>query len=97
MVDRISMTHSIFDPERLVGSLALGTVTVATAIVTDLIFAAMITLVLMPSKSCCPAFRQRPKNPELISVGLVLFDEPPTKSFNNLSHFVPLVAHKASL
>jgi transcriptional regulator CtsR len=51
MVDRISMTHSIFDPERLVGSLALGTVAIATAIITDLIPAAMITPILMPSKS----------------------------------------------
>jgi hypothetical protein len=51
MVDRISMTHSLFDPERLVGSLALGTVSIATAIVTDLIPATMITLVLVTAKS----------------------------------------------
>jgi len=50
MVDRISMTYSILDPERLVGSLALWTVAIATAIVTDLIPAAMVTLVLMPPK-----------------------------------------------
>jgi len=50
MTDRISLTHSILDPERLVGSLALGTVAIATAVVTDLIIAAMITPILMPSK-----------------------------------------------
>jgi hypothetical protein len=50
MVDRISMTHSILDPERLVGSLALGTVAIATAIITDLIAATKITMVLMPPK-----------------------------------------------
>jgi len=33
MIDRISMIYSILDPERLVGSLTLGTVVIATAIV----------------------------------------------------------------
>jgi len=41
MVDRIGMIYSILDPERLVGSMTLGTVAVATAVVTDLISAAM--------------------------------------------------------
>jgi hypothetical protein len=50
MTDRISMAHSILDPERLVGSLALGTVTVATAVVTDLISAAMVTPILMTTQ-----------------------------------------------
>jgi hypothetical protein len=97
MADRISMIYSILDPEGLVGALALGTVAITAAIVTDLILAAKITPVLMPSKSCCPASGHCPKNPELIPVGLVLFDKPPTKSFNNLSHFMPRAAHKASL
>ena len=51
MTDRIGMTYSILDPERLFGSLALGTVTIATAVVTDLIFAAMVTSVLMTTQS----------------------------------------------
>jgi hypothetical protein len=50
MIDRISMIYSILDPECLVGSLALGAVTIAATVVTDLIATAMITLVLMPAK-----------------------------------------------
>ena len=50
MIDRISMIHSLLDPERLVRTLALGTVAIATTIVTDLIATAMITLVLMATK-----------------------------------------------
>jgi len=56
MIDRISMIHSLLDPERLVRTLALGTVAIATAIVTDLIATAMITLVLMAAKGWGPAF-----------------------------------------
>jgi hypothetical protein len=50
MIDRISMFDSIFDPKRLVGTLALGTVTIATAVVTDLISAAMVTPILMTTQ-----------------------------------------------
>ncbi len=57
MTDRIGMIYSILDPERLFGSLALGTVTVATAVVTDLISAAMVTPTLMATQGCAPAFR----------------------------------------
>jgi hypothetical protein len=57
MVDRVGMIYAILDPERLFGSLALGTVTVATAVVTDLISAAMVTPILMTTQGRAPAFR----------------------------------------
>jgi hypothetical protein len=50
MIDRISMIYSILDPERLVGTLALGTVTIAATVVADLILAAMVTPILMTTQ-----------------------------------------------
>jgi hypothetical protein len=50
MIDRISMIYSILDPERLVGSLTFGAVTVAATVVTDLIASTMVTLVLMTTQ-----------------------------------------------
>ena len=47
MIDRISIIHSLFNPECLFGTLTFGTVAIATAVVTDLISAAMVALVLM--------------------------------------------------
>jgi hypothetical protein len=50
MIYRVSIIHTVFNPESLFGTLTLGTVAIATAIVTDLISSAMVTLVLMPAK-----------------------------------------------
>ena len=50
MTDRVGMIYSILDPERLVGSLALGTVAVAATVVTDLIASTMVTPILMTAK-----------------------------------------------
>jgi len=50
MIHRVGIIYSILDPERLVGSLALGTVAVATAVVTDLIASTMVTPVLMTAQ-----------------------------------------------
>jgi hypothetical protein len=50
MIDGISMFDSIFDPKRLVGTLALGTVAISTAVVTDLILTAMVTPIHMSSQ-----------------------------------------------
>jgi hypothetical protein len=44
------MTYSILDPERLLGSLAFGAVTVAATVVTDLIATTMVTPVLMTTQ-----------------------------------------------
>jgi hypothetical protein len=50
MIDRVGMAYSIFDPERLVGSLALWTVTVAATVVADLIATTMVTPILMTTQ-----------------------------------------------
>jgi hypothetical protein len=50
MANRVGMVYSILDPERLVGTLALWTVTVAATVVTDLIFSTMVTPVLMTAQ-----------------------------------------------
>jgi hypothetical protein len=50
MTDRVGIIYSIFDPERLVGSLALGTVTIAATVVTNLIASTMVTPVLMTAQ-----------------------------------------------
>jgi hypothetical protein len=50
MIDRISMIYSILYPERLVGTLALGTVTISATVVADLILAAMVTPILMTTQ-----------------------------------------------
>ena len=50
MIDRISMIYSILYPERLVGTLALWTVTIAATVVADLIATTMVTPILMTAK-----------------------------------------------
>jgi hypothetical protein len=44
------MIHSLLDPESLIESLALWAVSIATAIVTDLISATMVAVVLMTTQ-----------------------------------------------
>jgi hypothetical protein len=50
MIDRIGMIHSLLDPKRLVRTLALWAVAIATAIVTDLISATVVAEVLMAAQ-----------------------------------------------
>ena len=47
MANRVGMIYAIFYPERLVGSLTLWAMTIATAVITDLIASTMVTPVLM--------------------------------------------------
>ncbi len=61
MTDWVGIIYSILDPERLVGSLTLWTVTVATAIVADLIATTMVTSVLMTAQGGGPTFGQCPR------------------------------------
>jgi len=79
--------HPVLDPESLFCTLALGTMTVAAAIITYPLFTAAIAIIYVSAQCCCPTFLKGIKSSNYKTVGVTLLNKLLSKPIYDLSNF----------
>ena len=84
------ITHTIFGPNHLFGNLTLGTMPIATTVITEAFVGAtvVIALVFMSAKCWRAALLQCIQRSNLVRVGLALRHKVSSKQPDNIGYFV---------